>query len=92
MYTIDNMSIKNYIKDRVYLYFKPLLCCINLSWFKSKGSCHSCVFTDNIVDTLKTHTFDVNSTQVYNYDRSPKVEVVSVFSPVNIDIIRKRYA
>jgi len=33
MYSIKNMSFKDYIKDRTYLYFKPLsaiLCCIKI--------------------------------------------------------------
>lgn len=50
---VNNISIGEHIRDRVKLYFKPLLCCT--SYGKKELKCKSCpinVFTDDVVDTI----------------------------------------
>lgn len=95
MFTIDNMTVKEFIKDRTYLYFKPLLCCMNISRPKNQQHCEYCridIFTDSIIETLQSHHFEAFAIPNYRVEVSPKIETFNVLYGSPFDIIRKEYA
>ena len=98
MYSIKNMSFKDYIKDRTYLYFKPLntiLCCIkikNPTVTEQKCNCPIDIFTDNIIKTLKKQDFSYRVEYGYEHIITSKVKTVNILSLKDIELIRHRYA
>ena len=98
MYSIENISLKNYIKDRTYLYFRPLnaiLCCFKIkkpNINDNQCDCPINVFTDTVIETLNKRHYSHIIEYNYGHIIASKVETVNILSLSDIELIRQRYA
>ena len=86
MFKIDNMSVKNYIIDRVYIFFKPLLCCTNFGKKYEKNTCDICpveVFSEEVISILKLQP-EISSEGTLNTN-------VNILKSRNMEIIPLQY-
>jgi len=94
MFRIDNMSVKDYITDRVYIFFKPLLCCSDFGKKYEKSTCEICaveVFTENIISILESEPILKPREKSLNMNMSILESIkVDIFPPHYVELIKNR--
>lgn len=91
MYKIDELSIKDYLKDRTYSYFKPLIFINNLV-FKTDKNSQIDILNETLMNNLVSKQFNLLDT---NYSQSCTEKnnySFDLFNQYSIDLLRKNYA
>jgi len=93
MFKIDNMSVKNYIINRVYIFFKPLLCCTDFGKKYEKSTCEVCpveVFSDKIITLLEAQE-PLQVIELSSVDMMiSKSSQMDILSPEYISLIKNK--
>lgn len=97
----EDKTLKEFVKDCIKLYFKPLKCCLNIDFFEDNKKEYEClcpinIFSKNILDMLKKEQFLINQ----NLRVSPlaissetiSTTMIEIISQSKLNEIRKRNA
>lgn len=101
MITIDNMTIKEYFRDRTFIFFKPLidLLAYKKSFINEQDNsgetyfiAEMTVFSDKVIDTIKKHNSlhtPISNTTCSN-DLTHSVNLKSLFNNTSIEILKNK--